>query len=57
VTRTQLRVEALRLAVGRLNNPNTIQLAGEYLSFLTADETVVETADTKPAQQSQARRR
>jgi hypothetical protein len=50
-------VEALRLAVGRLNNPNTIQLAGEYLSFLTADETVVETADTKPAQQSQARRR
>jgi hypothetical protein len=53
MTKTELRVEALRLAAARLSNPNTIQLAGEFLTFLTADHVDEPPAETKPAQQPQ----
>lgn len=39
VTKTDLRVEAMRLAVATTGNSNKVALAIEYLTFLSADFT------------------
>lgn len=38
MTKTELRVHALRMAIDTTGNSNKVQLAGEYLAFLSADE-------------------